>query len=369
MMVRPAIRLVVAAVLLSLGVVAESSADDRPQPILPADNLPETLALDRAPLGLGAAPAPPKENPLDTARVELGRRLFFDPILSRDETVSCASCHQPDHGFASPDKRAIGIHGRRGERNSPTLLNRAFGTSMFWDGRLDTLEEQALEPIENGFELGFTIPEAIERLKKHDEYPELFAGAFPTHLREKSDAVTRERLAHALAAFQRVLLLGDSPVDRFHDGEYSALSDDARQGLWIFESRGGCWKCHSGPNFSDEEFHNTGVAYRNDGPDMGRFMATGKAEHESQFKTPTLRGLRFTAPFMHDGSFKDLREVVEFYNEGGTRNAPGLDDEIEPLELTDEQVGFIVAFLEALSPETPAEMIQALGEKSAAGGE
>ena len=132
----------------------------------------------------------------------------------------------------------------------------------------------------------------------------------------------------------------------------AALSDEARQGLWIFESRGGCWRCHSGSNFSDEEFHNTGVAYRSDDPDMGRYMATGEAVDENRFKTPTLRGLTMTAPYMHDGSFSTLREVVEFYNEGGTGNAPGLDERIQPLELTESQVGFLVAFLEALSPET-----------------
>ena len=340
-------------------------ADDRRAPPLPTDSLPPAaervpILAGTVPLGLAALPEGIFDHPRTAARVALGRALFFDARLSRDHTVSCATCHRPENGFASPDRRAIGIRGRRGPRNSPTLFNRAYGTSMFWDGRTTTLEEQALEPIENGFELDFTIEGVIERLREDAELATSFDRAFPTEggaREDVRDAITPEHLAAVLAAFQRTLLLGDSAVDRFHAGDYSALSDEARQGLWIFESRGNCWKCHAGSNFSDERFHNTGVAYRNDQPDMGRFMATGSAADENHFKTPTLRGLALTAPYMHDGSFATLREVVEYYNEGGNRRAPGLDERLEPLGLSEEQVGYLVAFLEALTPsaEPPTE--------------
>ncbi|MGA1535216.1 MAG: cytochrome-c peroxidase [Planctomycetota bacterium] len=315
-------------------------------PPLPADTLPEDLGSGAIPLGLDAPPPPPPENPTTPEKVALGRALFFDPRLSRDESVSCATCHRPEHGLASPDARAVGLDGRRGARNAPSLFNRAYGRSMFWDGRTSTLEEQALEPFDNAFELDLPVATALARLAGDAAMVARFAAAFP----EDAESLTATNLARALAAFQRVLLNGDSPVDRFHAGEYGALSDAARQGLWIFESRGGCWRCHSGSNLSDEEFHNTGVAYLADEPDMGRFFATGRAEHESRFKTPSLRGVAETAPYMHDGRFATLREVVEFYDRGGNREAPGLAAELVPLELTEAQIGFLVAFLEALSP-------------------
>ncbi len=355
-------RTCIAISLCAMGATLFAAPDDRKLPVLPTDNLPAAIDLAHVPRGLAEPPSPPADNPLTPLSVALGRKLFFDSILSADHSVSCASCHQPEHGFATPDRRAIGIGGRRGPRNAPTLFNRTYGTSMFWDGRVETLEEQALEPIENGFEFAFSVDGVIERLRSDPEYVRAFETAFPGE-----SSVTRMNLGRALASFQRTLLLGDTPVDRFHGGEFAALSDDARQGLWIFESRGGCWRCHSGSNFSDEKFHNTGVAYRSDDPDMGQFMATGIAEHENRFKTPTLRGLTMTAPYMHDGSFATLGEIVKFYNEGGTRNAPGLDERVKPLGLTDVQVGYLVAFLEALSPadesgETAAEESQPEGD-------
>lgn len=287
--------------------------------------------------------------PLFAERVALGRRLFFDSVLSKDRSVSCASCHRPENGFASPDTLAIGISGRVGKRNSPTLLNRAFGTSFFWDGRAKTLEEQVLLPITTDNEFDFSVAGVLERLAGDESYFHAFRHAFEPSKNSEIPPVTAENLAAALAAFVRTLHHGDTPVDRFQAGTYSALSASARRGLWVFESRGGCWACHSGPNFSDEKFHNTGVGYGEPTRDLGRFDATKKPVDRHRFKTPTLRGLKHTAPYMHNGSQATLEDVVLFYDRGGARFDSGRSSLIRPLHLTDQDVDDLVAFLEALS--------------------
>jgi cytochrome c peroxidase len=323
--------------------------------VLPPDSLPATeeLLLADLPLGLPALPDLPSENRLTAAKVDLGRRLFFDPLLSADRTVSCATCHQPDHGLASPDPLAIGIAGRVGRRNAPSLFNRAFGQRFFWDGRAESLEAQSLLPIANPDEMGDDLNAILERLAAHPEYPSWFAAAFPAESVAGATAgavVTAERLAAALAAFQRTLLMGDSPVDRFRAAsDVSGLSLEARQGLWIFESRGRCWQCHSGENFSDEQFHNTGVGFGVDNRDLGRFEATGAAEDRFRFKTPSLRGVAETAPYMHDGSVRTLEDVVEFYNRGGAEADRELSPLMRPLNLSDEEKRYLVEFLKALS--------------------
>jgi cytochrome c peroxidase len=311
---------------------------------LPRDTLPAKLSLETIPLGLDPNRPIPKDNPLTEAKVRLGRKLFFDPVLSADGTVSCASCHQPDHGFASPQAQAVGIGGKRTPRNAPSLFNRAYGTSFFWDGREATLEAQALRPIENPLEMGASVPAAVKRLQEHAEYPEHFQRAF-------GDGVTAANLARALAGFERVLLLGNSRVDRFRAGNTQALTDSERHGLWLYESRGRCWRCHSGPNFTDEQLHNTGVSWGRLPLDLGRFEATRNEADRGRFKTPTLRGLTRTAPYMHDGSLKTLEEVVEFYSKGGGKN-PNLDPVLEPLQLSKNDVRDLVAFLNALSDIT-----------------
>jgi cytochrome c peroxidase len=310
-------------------------------PALPKDTLPERLPLDTIPLGLPSERPVPKDNPLTEAKVRLGRQLFFDPVLSGDGTVSCASCHRPDHGFAGPEPRAVGAGGRRGSRNAPSLLNRAFGTAFFWDGRAASLEEQALHPIESPLELGSTVADAVKRLRAHKEYPAAFRAAF-------GDGVSAANLARALASFERVLLAGDSRVDRFRAGKFPALTDSERQGLWLFESRGRCWRCHAGQNFSDEVYHNTGVGWGGAPADLGRHAVTRAEADRGRFKTPSLRGVAHTAPYMHDGSLATLEEVVEYYNRGGNKN-PHLDPLIQPLGLSKRDVADLVAFLKALS--------------------
>jgi cytochrome c peroxidase len=308
---------------------------------LPRDNLPARLDLEAIPLGLPAKRPVPKDNPLTEQKVRLGRKLFFDPILSVDRRVACASCHQPDHGFAGTTPFTLGIGGQKGIRNVPTLLNRAYGTAFFWDGREATLEAQALHPIASPTEMGSTVAQAVQRLQADPGYRAQFQSVFP-------DGVTANNLARALASFERVLLAGNSPVDHFRAGELSALNDSERHGLWLYESRGRCWRCHSGPTFTDEGFHNTGVSWGKMPLDLGRYQVTNKNADRGRFKTPTLRHLTATAPYMHDGSLATLEDVVEFYNRGGQKN-PQLDPAIEPLRLSKADVTDLVAFLKALS--------------------
>lgn len=347
-------RLVGLMTLISMAACEAPAAPQRRTEIpLPKDTLAADWPIDRIPFGLSDRPVP-DDNPLSNDRVRLGRLLFFSPELSANRTVSCASCHQPDHGFASGDRVAIGINNRRGTRNVPSLFNRAYGKNMFWDGRAASLEAQAVLPIVNQAELGNTYPEVLRRLRANTEVADLFRRAFADRSGSDDDPVTIDNLGRALASFQRTLLLGDSPVDRFQSGRHSALTAGERQGLWLFESRGGCWKCHSGSNFSDEQFHNTGIGFGRDDRDPGRFGITRKPADRFAFKTPTLRGVAKTAPYMHDGSLRSLKEVVEFYSRGGERDDPLLDRRMRPLGLSDEDIEHLVSFLKALSrPSAP----------------
>lgn len=307
---------------------------------VPPDTLPEELSAE-IPLGLPESLADALAAP--AAEVALGRRLFFDPILSVDRSVACASCHDPAHGMASPTASSTGVNGARTPRNAPAIVNRALGESFMWDGRVATLEEQVLQPIENELEMGQPVDDAVARLDADDAYRAAFEAAFGAR-------PSRDSLSRALASFVRRLLIGDSPLDRFRTGDIGALSPAARSGLWLYESRGGCWRCHSGPNFTDEDFHATGVGAVDGVPEPGRFAVTGREEDRGRFKTPTLRGVAESAPYMHDGSLATLADVVEFYRQGGRPNA-NLDPRIQPIELSDEDAEHLVAFLRALSPE------------------
>jgi len=289
---------------------------------------------------LGLPELPPEELSPDDA-AELGRRLFFSKELSRDRTLSCASCHRPELGFADDRARSAGVGGAETERNTPSVLNRAWSPRLMWDGRAASLEEQVLLPIENPREMDLALDEALRRLAADEELAAHFRRAF-------RDTPTRANLARALSSYLRRLVLGDSAVDRFRAGEIEALSDAERAGLWFYESRGGCWRCHAGPNFSDEDFHATGVGARDGVPEEGRAAASGEAADRGKWKTPSLRGLARTAPYMHDGSLATLEEVVEFYRLGG-RASDNLDPALKPLEMSAEDARNLVAFLRALS--------------------
>lgn len=283
---------------------------------------PEMMLLLAAaitiPLGLDLYLPVPEDNPLTTESIELGRRLFFDRRLSRNSSIACSSCHDPERAFSDGRPVAAGVFDRKGRRNSPALINRGYGRSFFWDGRVATLEEQVLKPIQDPNEMDMTLPEAAARV-----------GLAP------------EEISRALASFVRSILSGDSPFDRFINGDRAALSADQQTGLAIFRGKGNCIACHVGPNFTDERLHNTGVAWRE-----GKFADAGAGQGD--FKTPILREIARTAPYMHDGSIATLEEVVEYYNRGGNRN-PGLDPELRPLGLSHTEKQNLVAFLRCLN--------------------
>ena len=300
---------------------------------------PARLAV---PLGLDLYRRVPDKNPLSAAKIALGRRLFFDSVLAQDRKVACASCHQPERAFTDGRAVSVGVSGRVGTRHVPTLVNRTYGESFFWDGRITNLEEQVVQPIQHPKELSMTLEAVVGRLKGDADYPGLFRLAF-------GRPVNAEDLARALASYVRTILSGDAPIDRYMAGDSTALAAKARQGLQLFRGRANCTSCHLGPSFSDERFHNTGVAFR-DGElaDLGRFVVTGDDDDRGAFKTPTLREVARTAPYMHDGSIATLEDVIEFYDRGGNAN-PYLDPDIRPLNLTVEEKAALVAFLRSLS--------------------
>jgi cytochrome c peroxidase len=278
------------------------------------------------PLGLDLFMPVPETNPITAEKVDLGRRLFFDRRLSADASLACASCHRPELGFSESLPVSIGVFGRTGQRNAPAIINRGYGRAFFWDGRTSTLEEQVLRPIGESTEMGSDPEAAAARV-----------------------GLTSDELARALASYVRSILAGDSPFDRYGRGDQAALTHDQELGLTIFRRKGNCIACHIGPTLTDEAFHNTGAAIRNGRlADLGRSMVTGRDEDRGSFKTPTLREVARTGPFMHDGSIQTLQEVVEFYDRGGNPN-PQLDPLIRPLGLTSPEKGALVAFLMSLS--------------------
>jgi cytochrome c peroxidase len=291
------------------------------------------------PAGLDEYVPVPAENPITPIKIRLGERLFFDAGLSADRQVSCASCHDPARAFTSGTRLAAGVFGRTGARNVPTILNRAYGQSFFWDGRAATLEEQALGPIENRTEMGLSLAAFTSRLRRSALYQREFAAAFGEH----PSATTAAR---ALATYVRAQRVADAPYDRYRAGDRSALSADAARGLSLFRGRANCSSCHIGSNFTDEQFHNTGVSWGS--RDLGRFRVTRQAEDRGRFKTPTLRQLRLTSPYMHDGSFDNLEAVVDFYDAGGNANQ-WRDTELQPLRLTALEKRDLIAFLLSLS--------------------
>jgi len=279
----------------------------------------------------------PRDNTLTSAKIELGKQLYFDPRLSGDDSVSCASCHDPEKGWSNDDRFATGIRGQVGGRSAPTIINSGYQYFQFWDGRAKQLEGQALGPIENPIEMDLKLDVLVKKLNKIAGYKQQFNEVFGTD-------VTSEGIAKAIASFERTVLSGDAPYDRHKEGEEGALSDAAQRGMRIFFNKGKCSSCHSGPNFSDGGFHNIGVGMDSEQPDVGRFAVTELEGDRGSFKTPTLREITRTAPYMHDGSVATLKEVVEFYNKGGVKN-PQLDEEIFPLKLTDQEKTDLLKFL------------------------
>jgi cytochrome c peroxidase len=290
----------------------------------------------------------PPDNPITDAKAALGRRLFFDRLLSNDRSVSCATCHDPARAFTDERPLAAGVFGRVGRRHSPSLVNRGFGRTQFWDGRAATLEALAVQPIPDPNEMDLSLDDAVARLVADASYRAEFQTVF-----ERS--VSIEDVARALATYLRTIRSEDSPYDRFVAGDPEALTAQQQLGLRIFRSKGRCIICHGEPMFTDDVFHNTGVAWRVDPEtstgvyqDQGRFQVTGLDRDRGKFKTPTLREVARTAPYMHDGSLATLADVMEFYNTGGRSN-PNLFPLVRPLNLLPDEKQALVAFLESLS--------------------
>jgi len=296
------------------------------------------------PLGLDAYMPVPDENPLTPEKAALGRKLFFDPLLSGDGSLSCSTCHVPRLGFTDGKSLAVGIGGRKGKRRTPRLVNRGYGRSFFWDGRAATLEEQVVQPIGNPLEMDANLEEVVRRLNARPGY----AAAFGKVFGRPPDA---DGVRYALASYVRTILSGNSPYDRYIAGEMEALTPAQRRGLEIFRGKANCAVCHLGPNLTDEEFHNTGAGLRSPGArDKGRVNVTADPVDTGAFKTPTLREVAATGPYMHDGSLATLEEVIEFYDRGGEPNS-NLSPEIQRLGLTSGEKSDLLAFLKALSGE------------------
>ena len=330
--------------------------------------------VPEAPLGITQALAEviPADNPMTRAKVELGTQLYFDPRLSRDQTIACASCHHPSMGWAEAKPVSTGIHRQKGGRSAPTIVNRALGATQFWDGRAKTLEDQALGPMANPIEMGFTPEGAAERLNAIEGYRIQFEAVF-------GGPANPERIAKAIAAFERTILSGNSKLDVYERAlpflDYEAeqgdepellarmklaleaeanrrLSEQALRGRALFFDKAKCSTCHVGQDLTDELFHNLGVGMDKRNPDLGRFVVTEVEKDKGAFKTPSLRNIAKTAPYMHDGSLATLRAVVDHYDKGGIKNQ-WLSDKIFELKLSEQEKQDLVVFMEeALTGET-----------------
>jgi cytochrome c peroxidase len=343
------------------------------EPVLPLGLSQGAAQIDR--VGL-------EKNPLTRAKIELGRQLYFDPRLSADSTVSCASCHSPTEGYSANTKTGVGIRGQKGGRNSPVSFNRILSGPQFWDGRADSLEAQAVGPIQNPIEMGFTHEGVVKRLGEMPVYKKQFEKIF--------GELTIDRVGQAIAAFERVLVTAPSPYDHQEQfqsfaaldaddiaedpdlaAKYAAakaaveaqpMSDEAKRGREIFFSeKGNCTACHVGANLADENYHNIGIGMESPEPDVGRFAVTKDPADTGAFKTPTVRNVALTAPYMHDGSVATLEEVVEWYDKGGHPN-PHLSAKIRPLKLSAEEKADLVAFMKACTGPTPTVEVSRLPE-------
>lgn len=329
----------------------EKKAATPPQPAKPAGAVVEI----KAPLGLPPVPVP-AGNPPTAETISLGRKLYYDTRLSADNTVSCASCHSPAFGFGDGKRVSSGVGGKTGNRSAPTVLNAAFSPTQFWDGRAASLEEQAAGPIANPIEMNLSHVDCVSRLNSDAAYRAEFEKAFGP------GPVSMDKVQKAIASFERTVIAGNSPFDRYqYGGDKKALSPAAIRGLAIFKDakKGNCAVCHTIEEkyalFSDGKFHNIGVGIDSKGElvDQGRFAQSKVETDKGAFRTPTLRNIAQTAPYMHDGSQKTLRDVVDFYVGGGT-SGPYLDKEIKELKLSGPERADLVAFLESLTGEVPA---------------
>ena len=284
----------------------------------------------------------PPGNPLTEEGVALGRKLFFDPILSIDSTVACANCHTPAASFSDPLAFSEGVSGVT-PRNSMPIINIGWMPTLFWDGRAISAEDQALQPIENEIEMGETLDNVVIKLTRHPEYPTLFNEAFQTHV------ITPGHIAKAIAQYERTLISTNAKYDQFKAGNATLTEQEELGRTLFFNERGDCFHCHGTNLFTDNRFHNNGLdAFPED---LGLATITGRPFDIGKFKTPTLRNVEYTAPYMHDGRFQTLEEVIDFYD-SGTKPSETIDPLIgrrRQLNLTPEEKSALLAFMKTLS--------------------
>lgn len=302
------------------------------------------LAMDRSdferPLRIPFSEAAP----YDPIRATLGKMLFFDPRMSGAENISCATCHNPSFGWEVPTTGPIGATNEMLGRQAPTILNAAWGRHYFWDGRAATLEEQAAGPITANVEMAGDLNQIVERLSQISTYMNGFAAAYP------DEGMTPDTILNAIATYERTVVTNWAPFDRWVDGQEDAISEDAKRGFEVFVGPGRCADCHSGWNFTDNMFHDIGL----DTPDIGRAaIAPDEDRSRHAFKTPGLRNIFYRAPYMHNGSLPNIEAVISHYVTGGEAR-PSLSALMQPLDLTDQQVSDLVAFLASLTAEEEA---------------
>ena len=355
-------------------------------PLPPQGLLAEPRSMDQVgfPVAATAAVIPPA-SPLTPAGVTLGQRLFFDPRLSGDGSVACATCHDPARAFTDGRPRSVGIGGHIGRRNAPTVLNALYNKTQFWDGRVHTLEQQAALPITNPFEMGSSsIADAVSRIALDKNYQAQFMQAF-------GRGVNEQDMLRAIATYERTLISFDAPFDRFIAGDASAVSESAKRGWELFNTKARCNLCHARTSkerdvtiFTDNDFHNIGIeilghdvgalarraerelvqgqqldidiaAIEGDMSVLGRFLVTKRQSDIAAFKTPGLRNVLITGPYFHNGSMQTLWDAVDHYNHGDGVTDPWLDKDIQPLALTEPEIDDVVAFMTSLTSSMYAE--------------
>lgn len=355
---------VVACLLPVLSLAGEAEPQDSlvevyrgPQAQWPAATIDE--GVNFKPLAaLEDEPPFPEDNLYSKEKWELGKQLFFERRLSQSRQIACASCHDPDLGWADGRRKAIGHNRIQHDLNSPTIVNSAWLEEVFWDGRAGSLEEQVLGSWQNPIEMAANLPDAVERIQGIEGYSPLFDGAFG------STEVSAKRISQAIATFMRKITLTNTRFDKFMRGERDALTEDEIKGLHLFRTKARCANCHNGALLTDGEYHHLGSAFHNFGEFQGRYRVTGKAEDVGAFRTPGLRGIGETAPYQHNGFAKNLDILMNLYNMGWWQNAElpdkgndiptaQLSSHIRELKLNKEELNQLKAFLGTLDGDMP----------------
>lgn len=324
--------IVLVSVLGAVSVAGVQAEGPGPEPVQ-AQN-PAQLAAFKRPDSIPF----PANNPYTPTKAALGKMLFFEPRLSRDRNLSCASCHNPSFGWEVPFDRAIGAGGAPLGRHAPTTINLAWTSVFFWDGRAPSMEAQARGPIEADVEMDLPLDEAVRRLKQISGYQSAFSRAFP------DEGITEQNLLRAIATYERTIISGQTRFDRWVDGDPGSMTEQEKRGFAVFTGKGRCAECHSGWNFTDDAFHDIGLATE----DTGRMQVTGQEQDRFLFKTPGLREIAARAPYMHNGSVPTLEAVISHYIAGGIPR-PSRSAKMQSVALDQEEVAALVAFLRSLS--------------------